>query len=258
MFKRKRVVAQNHEIALPGMTLFCRVLGQGQPIVFLHGYNQSNRLYEKIEQELAHDFQLILLDSRGHGNSSLNSQVVSIALLAKDVVRVLDYLDIQQCFIIGYSDGGNIALQLAISYPQRLKAIIAISSNYSPAGLKKSIFTSLTLWRLGLKIAAKLHLGWAQKHLQLSRLLLEQPQIQIEELTNIHTPALLIWAERDFIQEGHIAEITASIPHNQSMRIPQTTHLSVIRKWSMYKNSVVEFLTKYSHSYIGKSKRDLG
>ncbi len=230
-------------IEIPGITLHCRILGQGSPVVFLHGFGQSNRIYADIERELAGHHQLILLDSRGHGLSSFDDQPVTTRLMAADVVQVLDYLKIETCFVVGFSDGGNIALQLAVDFPSRLQGIVAISSNARPDGLKPNIIWLFKFGNWLLKLGAWLRIPSLARLSLLMPLLLEQPQITKQELQKITTPALLLWAEKDYMTQQHIEEVGTDIPGSKTLIINKSSHLSIVKKWPQYHKSVLDFLS---------------
>lgn len=113
-----------HTVEVPGAVLSCHVVGSGPPVVFLHGFSQNNSIFEEFEKLLAQHHMLILLDSRGHGASGLGQDAVTIKLMAEDVLDVLDYLGLEKTHVIGFSDGANIAMQLAINHPERVSGIV--------------------------------------------------------------------------------------------------------------------------------------
>lgn len=77
----------------------------------------------------------MLVDTRGHGESTLGHAKLSYGLFAQDAIQVLDQLGIEQTDIIGWSDGGIIALVLGRDWSQRVGKIIAISANFDLSGL---------------------------------------------------------------------------------------------------------------------------
>ncbi|MDR1068006.1 MAG: alpha/beta hydrolase, partial [Clostridiales Family XIII bacterium] len=121
-----------------GVNLHFRDIGCGPPVVLLHGHGQSNRVFRHLERRLAHDCRVILIDSRGHGLSERGDKPLSIPLMARDVAAVMDRLEIERAAIAGFSDGANIALQMAVDFPARTDCVVAISGNARPEGLKPS------------------------------------------------------------------------------------------------------------------------
>ncbi|HEU0116429.1 MAG TPA: alpha/beta fold hydrolase, partial [Thermomicrobiales bacterium] len=71
------------------------------------------------------DYQVIAMDSRGHGRSSFDDKPISYELMASDVLGLLDHLNIDKTDLVGWSDGGIIGLELAIHHPERLNKVVA-------------------------------------------------------------------------------------------------------------------------------------
>jgi pimeloyl-ACP methyl ester carboxylesterase len=128
--------AKHGSVLSQGAKIHYTSYGQGAPILLLHG-GLSNRLswFSQLPWLVDAGRRVILLDTRGHGASSLGHSEFSYHLLAADAVRVLDALGIERADVIGWSDGGNIALQLARDWPRRVDRIVAISANFDPSGL---------------------------------------------------------------------------------------------------------------------------
>ena len=120
-----------------GAQIHYMAYGQGKPVLLLHG-GLSNRLswFSQIPWLVQAGRQVVLMDTRGHGESTLGQAKLSYGLFAKDVIQVLDRLGIGQIDVIGWSDGGIIALMLGRDWPKRVGNIIAISANFDPSGLK--------------------------------------------------------------------------------------------------------------------------
>ena len=128
------------DLLLSEVKLYYEIIGQGQPLLLLHGNRQSHHIFHAYLPALATDFQVILMDSRAHGHSTMTKDYAEAAFsirdMADDVRKLLDHLGIQKVTLLGYSDGANIALEFASRYPERTRAVIAVSGNASPAGLR--------------------------------------------------------------------------------------------------------------------------
>lgn len=115
------------------------------PLVFLHGglgnINDFGLLHEMIQGE----YRCIWIDSRGHGRSTLGSEVLTYQLLQNDVEYVLDSFGISKCSVIGFSDGGILAYRLAMSNSSRFSRIITIGADWeSPSGQIRTLLSSIT------------------------------------------------------------------------------------------------------------------
>ena len=106
--------------------------GAGFAVVLLHAFPLSRRMWSpQIEAITAENFRLILPDLRGFGETSSFADINSIEDMAKDVVELLDNLEIEQAIIGGLSMGGYVTFNLFRLNPERFKALILCDTNYS-------------------------------------------------------------------------------------------------------------------------------
>ncbi len=89
--------------------MYYAVYGQGEPLIMLHGGLGHSDVWGNQIPVFAQHFKVITADSRGHGRSTRSSQPYSYALMASDVLALMDYLKIDKASIVGWSDGGIIA-----------------------------------------------------------------------------------------------------------------------------------------------------
>ena len=116
------------KIKINGFDLAFKRRGSGLPLVLIHGYPLDHTTWEDVAPLLEKDFDLILPDLRGFGQSSEVESVYTIANLASDIAGLLDHLKIEKAFVAGHSMGGYVALAFARAYPQRLVGLGMISS----------------------------------------------------------------------------------------------------------------------------------
>jgi haloacetate dehalogenase len=114
-----------HRFATEGAEIFARVGGSGAPLVLLHGYPQSHVMWHRVAPALAEHFQVIALDLRGYGQSSVPPTVpdhstYSKRAMARDVVEIADQLAIERLLVCGHDRGGRVAYRLALDHPQRV------------------------------------------------------------------------------------------------------------------------------------------
>lgn len=112
-----------------GVVIYYEVLGEGEPVVLLHGFTASSAQwqYTGIAGELAKDYQVILVDLRGHGKSDKphGSEAYSLEHRLSDINAVLDDLHLDRAHLLGYSMGGWLAFGMAAQYPERVSSLIA-------------------------------------------------------------------------------------------------------------------------------------
>jgi 3-oxoadipate enol-lactonase len=102
--------------------------GQGFPVVFLHGFPFDHTIWEPLVPDLSADARLILPDLRGFGRSPVTEGVYGMRLLAEDIVRLLDRMNIEKCVVVGHSMGGYVSLAFANAYPGRLAGLGLIAT----------------------------------------------------------------------------------------------------------------------------------
>lgn len=107
-------------------------MGDGETIVFLHGFCGSMAYWDKVAPVLSKDYHVILIDLRGHGNSNSSDVPFTIDDMAKDIKEVLESLQVGQFYLFGHSLGGYITLSLVEHYPEKIKGYGLIHSTAFP------------------------------------------------------------------------------------------------------------------------------
>ncbi|MFX1509492.1 MAG: alpha/beta fold hydrolase [Promethearchaeota archaeon] len=102
--------------------------GRGPPLMLFHGVRGSHRNWDFVRPHLRDTYQLILPDSRGHGQSTELTEPSTIDLYSNDMIALLNHLEIDQAIIAGHSMGGFIAQEFALMAPDRLKGLILIAT----------------------------------------------------------------------------------------------------------------------------------
>lgn len=97
--------------------------GSGRPLVFFHGLGWTHSLWAPAFERYASRFRVIAGDTRGHGESGKPPGPYSIDLFAGDWSRALDLLDVKDPILVGFSQGGMIAQQLAVGAPSRVAGL---------------------------------------------------------------------------------------------------------------------------------------
>jgi len=123
-----KLILNNYEI-------YYEVQGKGTPILFLEGLGYSTWMW-KYQNFCSNEYKCIYIDNRGVGKSTPLSHVYSTELFAKDAISVLNYLKINEVYVLGVSMGGFIAQELARIAPEKIKGLILVSTS---CGGKRSI-----------------------------------------------------------------------------------------------------------------------
>src|SRR5689334_15977148 len=104
--------------------LFVHEEGAGPPLLLIHGLMINGAMYRGVLPALAARYRVIVPDLRGHGRSGALGGPYSVEQLARDLARLLDDLHVDAAHILGYSQGGAVAQQLARDYPTRVRGLV--------------------------------------------------------------------------------------------------------------------------------------
>lgn len=134
--KKQNVVSKENvvkELNIPvnGANLYCKIIGEGRPILFIHGGPGlvHNYFLPYLERLLPYGFQLILYDQRGNGKSTVSSMdSITVDLFVQDIERIREKLGIDKVVLLGHSSGCYLAYLYALKYPEHVDAIIACSA----------------------------------------------------------------------------------------------------------------------------------
>jgi len=119
-----------------GIEMYYEIIGEGEPLILLHGWSQSGDIWSGVADDFAKHFQVIIPDLRGHGGTDNPSgEYFTKKQLALDVYALLDYLEISTTKAMGISMGGVALLHMATQQPGRIDSMVLIgAASYMSAG----------------------------------------------------------------------------------------------------------------------------
>ncbi len=215
--------------------------GQGQPLILLHGNGEDNSYFVHQIDYFSKDYRIIAIDTRGHGKSPRGEKPFTIKQFAEDLHDFMDEKGIPKANILGFSDGGNIALEFALKHPERIEKLILNGANLFPSGVKP-----LYQWpiEIGYRIAKLFSKKSEQalRNTEMLGLMVNEPHIEPSELSRLTMPVLVIAGKKDMIKESHTRLIYKSLP-NAQMNIIEGDHF-VANKNAEAFNKVVDLLLR--------------
>ena len=199
--------------------LYYKEKGKGKPLILLHGNGEDSSYFESQMDYFSQTRRVIAVDTRGHGRSPRGTAPFTIRQFAEDLREFMEEMGIERADLLGFSDGGNIALIFALRYPERVDRLILNGANLWSRGVKPSVQIPIILGYYAAYFFGHFS-GKARANAELLRLMVKDPNIEKEELRSIQSPTLVIAGERDMIREEHTRLIAAEIPGAKLRIIP--------------------------------------
>jgi pimeloyl-ACP methyl ester carboxylesterase len=163
----------NHGSASSANVLSFTERGSGPPLLLIHGLMITGEMFEPVVEKFAERHRVLVPDLRGHGRSRGLPPPYTVEQLALDLARLLDHLGIGATAILGYSQGGAVAQQLALDHPSRCnRLVLACTYAYNMASIREKVeghLVPLFLRLLGMRRFAKLVLSLGLKQVPRER-----------------------------------------------------------------------------------------
>ena len=234
---------------IAGTSIYFAQFGEGPSVLLLHGGLANSNYWGFQIEELARNFSVIVMDTRGHGRSPVTSQAFSYALFAEDVVGLLDFLKIPAVSVVGWSDGAVTGLQLALTKPKRISKLFAFGANITPAGYKPNGARS----RVFAEFTTRCRTEYAQLSLHPERWpeLLDglrpiwrtEPNFTKQKLATLKLPITISAGEYDeIIKREHTERISHEIPSARLVMQPEVSHFAMLQNAPQFNKAAIEFL----------------
>jgi pimeloyl-ACP methyl ester carboxylesterase len=240
-----------------GLHMYYEVYGAGSLLVLLHGGMLTIDLnFATLIPTLAQRHQVIGVEMQGHGRTADIDREITPAALASDIVGLLDLLGIDRAHVFGHSMGGATTLELGVSYPDRVRSLVAASVTVRPDGLHEDLTDpakQATSTRMPTQQdfsdfrEAYLRLSPHPEHFEDFLAMLSQSNADSrgwsdEQLAAITAPTMLVLGDRDFTTVEHGALMLQLIPGSQLAVLPDTTHMEVTRRADLILPMLARFL----------------
>lgn len=220
--------------------LHCEETGGGEPLVLLHGNGEDGTYFAHQIAHFSQRFRVLALDTRGHGKSPRGEAPFTIRQFARDLLAFLDARGIERAHLLGFSDGGNIALVFALAHPERVGKLVLNGANLNTRGVKRSVQVPIELGyrmaRLFAGLSAK-----ARANAEMLGLMVNDPNVAPEELAALTAPTLVIAGENDMIREDHTRLIAERIPNARLAFVPGD-HFVAAKNPAAFNREVERFL----------------
>lgn len=212
--------------------------GSGPPLLLLHGNGESGDYFIHQMGQFARKFTVYAVDTRGHGQSPRGTAHFTISQFADDLLGFLDEHGIGKAHILGFSDGGNIALTFALRHPERVGRLVLNGANLDPAGVKPLVQIPIVL---GYRLASLSKATKARANAELLGLMVNEPHIDPKELAALTMPVLVVVGSRDMIRAAHSRLIADSLPDGRLVTIAGD-HFIANKQSAIFNRVVLDFL----------------
>lgn len=234
---------------LRGIELYNAEVGHGRPVVLLHGGLANSDWWAFQVKALRVNHRVIVVDSRGHGRSTRDTTPYSYDLMADDVIALMDKLQIKRADIVGWSDGANQALDIAMRHPDRVGKIVAFGANTNTGGSRPDVDKNPNFGAF-VDRASKEYVKLSPTPNQYQDFLAQignmwesQPNWTGDQLRTIKSEVLVMDGDHDeAIKRSHTEYIANTIPHARLTILPDTSHFAFIQDPEAFNRAIVNFL----------------
>lgn len=188
--------------------------GAGPPLLLLHGNGEDGSYFVHQMDAFSLHYTVYAIDTRGHGSSPRGDAPFTMEQFAQDLLAFMDGEAMQKANILGFSDGGNIALTFALAHPDRVDRLILNGANLDPRGVKFHIQFPIVLGYAIASLFAKVS-PKAKRNAEILGLMVKEPHIPAEALRQLYIPTLVIVGTRDMIRDSHTLLIARSLPQGR-------------------------------------------
>jgi pimeloyl-ACP methyl ester carboxylesterase len=253
--------AQSGKAAVNGVEIYYEIYGSGDPLILLHGGFHDVTAWRNQIPELSKHFQVIAVDSRGHGASTFDDQPFSYELLTSDIIALMDYLKIDQADVVGWSDGAVVAIQMGIYHPSRIKHAVLIGATVqyedSLKPLDQWVVSQKTLFKLYANMTLSKYYkdrnprpkDWPQARDKVYNMWraecyfpIRQGEDCLQQMARIKAPMLILVGEKEMIRKEHAEAIHNAIPNSKLITIEHANHFVMMQKPQEVNQAILDFL----------------
>ena len=222
-------------VEVNGVCLHYAVMGNGRPVVLVHGNGEDHHLFDvEIRQLTRAGYRVFAPDSRGHG-ANIPLDEYHYADMAEDMYQFIRAMGLEKPAYYGHSDGGIIGLMLEIMHPGTLGIMAVSGTNLSPAGLEPGFVEEFT------------NINAASPN-PLITLMLTEPDISPEALRHIEVPVLVTVGEHDLILSSETERLVSALKHAELITVQGADHGSYVAGSEVMGNYLIRFFADHGYA----------
>ena len=225
--------------------------GEDDPVVLLHGGLGSSDDLAPQGEALAASHRVVAFDRRGHGRTADRADPFSYAAMADETVAVLESVVGGPAHLVGWSDGGIVALHVALARPDLVRSLVLIGANFHRDGLLPEFFRVAeddpVMEMLAAAYAERSPDGaghWAEALAKSLDLWHREPNLTVDDLATITAPVLVLVGDDEPIPLSHTCALYESLTNGQLAVVPGTSHLVPLEKADLVNRLIADFLAE--------------
>ena len=242
-------------VYVSGASLWVACFGQDRqdadPVMLLHGGMANSDYWGMIVPALARRYRIVVMDTRGHGRSTMGGPAFSFDRFARDVLAVLDHLAITRASVVGWSDGGDTGLTLAIGWPKRVASLITYGANANPSGYRIGGSRAPTVAAFSARAGREYRRlspepdRLPERDEALRHLWRTEPHLTRSDLASILAPTTVAGGDFDEVIAGaHTEQLAHSIPRANLVILPCCGHFALLQDPDLFAGTILSALSK--------------
>jgi pimeloyl-ACP methyl ester carboxylesterase len=245
------------------ISMYYEIYGKGEPLILLHGGYGSSEMMGGMIEAFSKKYQVIAVDSRSQGRSTdSDEKELTYSQMALDVNGFMDKLQIKKAKFVGWSDGGDIALELALIHPEKITKAVIMGANF--LGESKGVFLGAdTTWKMNASdpLFAKTKAVMAKYFSTYERMAADKtkitsakkkvadnafnnPNITFAQLNAIQVPFLVMAGDHDMFKLEHTIALYQNLPQASLYIVPDATHISPFEEPELVHSEILRYLAK--------------
>lgn len=223
------------------------------PVILLHGGMSGAQTWELQLKALGQNHRILAPEQQGHGHTQDLDAPFSYQAMADDTIEFLELIAGQPAHLVGHSDGGILALLIALQRPDLVRRAVLIGANFHRNGLRPSEINTGNLDNEDFAKALDRYAQfspdgaghWPIIVHKTQQMWINEPSLSISDLATITPPTLVMVGDNDVITHDHTVQLYGALAESQLAIVPGTSHSLRKEKPALVNYLILEFLTDF-------------